>query len=180
MSDPRQLRILCSVLALLLGFGPVASAWAVTIYSYIDDHGDLVYTDDAGTIPDKFRSKVRSEERPDPVPPAPSALQSVQRTLQKKAKEWGWKIPSFEMDGFTPTQSRILTYAGGIAIVLIGCMFLSKSQLLRLLSLCLLIVLGIGTPVLLYVNDGGPMDTMKAKAAAAGQAQRDRLHSLTQ
>jgi hypothetical protein len=182
MSDPRPLRILSSVLAcalLLVGLGPLASVYAVTIYSYIDDRGDLVYTDNAGTIPEKFRSRVRSQERPDPVLPAPSAVQSVQRTLQKKANDWGWKMPSIEMDGSTPTQSRILTYAGGIAVVLLVCMYLSKSPFVRLLSVCLLLVLGIGTPVLLYVQDGGAMEKMKDKAATAGQAQHERLQSVT-
>jgi hypothetical protein len=59
-------------------------------------------------------------------------------------------------------------------------MYLSKSQLMRMLGFCLLIALGIGTPVLMYVSDGGPMDTMKTRATAAGQAQQDRLQRLPQ
>jgi hypothetical protein len=163
---------------LLLGFGHVPCASAVTIYSYIDDQSNLVYTDAPETIPDKYRPRVKTHERPDPVTPVPSLWQSVQRGLHFKAKDGGWKLPSFAMEGFTPNQSRIFTYAGGIGVVLIGCMFLSKSQFVRLLSLCLLLVLGIATPVLLYVNDGGPMDVMKKKAMTAGQAQQDRLQQM--
>ena len=44
-----------------------------------------------------------------------------------------------------------------------------------LLGFCLLVVLGIGTPVLIYVSNDGPMDRMKKKAVASGQAQQDRL-----
>jgi hypothetical protein len=52
--------------------------------------------------------------------------------------------------------------------------------MIRLLALGLLIVLGIGTPVLMYTSDGGPMDSMKKKAAASGQAQQDRLQQVPQ
>jgi hypothetical protein len=30
----------------------------------------------------------------------------------------------------------------------------------------------------MYVSDGGPMDTMKKKATASGQAQHERLNQL--
>jgi hypothetical protein len=63
-------------------------------------------------------------------------------------------------------------------VVLILVMYLSQSQLVRMLGFCLLIVVGIATPVLMYVNDGGPMDAMKKKATAAGQAQQDRLQQV--
>ena len=67
-----------------------------------------------------------------------------------------------------------------VAALLIAVMLLSKSQFLRLLSFCLLIVLGIGTPVLLYVSDGGPAEVMKNKASKVGQAQQDRLQQAAQ
>jgi hypothetical protein len=57
-------------------------------------------------------------------------------------------------------------------------MYLSKSQLIRMLGFGLLIVIGIGVPVLMYVSDGGPMDRMKQKSITAGQAQQDRLDQV--
>jgi hypothetical protein len=57
-------------------------------------------------------------------------------------------------------------------------MYLSKSQLTRMLGLCLLMVIGIGAPVLIYVSDSGPMDVMKKKAASSGQVQQDRLQQV--
>jgi hypothetical protein len=181
MSHPVWNRILSCLIAcpLLLGSG-VSSVRAVTMYSYIDDQGNMVATDAVDTIPDKYRSRVKSHERPDPVTPTPSFLHAVQRTVQNTVKNWGWKMPSFQMDGLTAQQSNILTYAGGIAALLIAVMLLSKSQFLRLLSFCLLIVLGIGTPVLLYVSDGGPAEVMKNKASKVGQAQQDRLQQAAQ
>ncbi len=89
-------------------------------------------------------------------------------------------MPSFHIDigDFSPAQSKILTYAGAAAVVLLLMMYLSKSQLTRMLGFCLLIVVGIGAPLLIYVSDSGPMDTMKKKAVASGQAQQDRLQQV--
>jgi hypothetical protein len=173
--------LICLSLGPLLLFAPAggSTVWAMTIYSYIDDQGNMVSTDSLDTIPDKYRPRVKSHERPDPVTSRPSFLQAAQRTVHNTVKDWGWKMPSFRVDGLTPQQSRILTYAGGIAILLIGVMLLAKSQFVRLLGFCLLIVLGIGTPVFLYISDGGTLDVMKSKAVKAGQAQQDRLQQVS-
>jgi hypothetical protein len=84
------------------------------------------------------------------------------------------------MDGLSAAQSQILTYAGAAAIVLLVIMYLSKSQMVRMLGFSLLIVVGIGAPVLMYVSDGGPMEVMKSKAAHTGQVQQERLQQAPQ
>jgi hypothetical protein len=164
-----------------LAVGTFGLVWAETIYSYIDDQGNPVYTNTPETIPDKYRAKVKMFERLDSVAPAPSVLESVRQTVTQQAKNLGDQAPSyFGIDGLNPTQSKILTYAGAAGLVLVLMMYLSKSQLVRMLGFSLLIVLGIGAPVLMYVSDGGPMDTMKKKASASGQAQHERLNQLPQ
>lgn len=169
--------ILLIGLCIVLGEGGCAEVWATTIYSYIDDRGNLVYTDSSETIPEKYRAKVKTHEQADSVSKSPSMMQSMQQTIKERVKNYGWSMPSFHfaMEGLTPAQSKIVTYAGAAAVVLLLMMYLSTSQLMRMLGLCLLIVLGIGAPVLIYVSDSGPMDTMKKKAVASGQAQHDRL-----
>lgn len=149
--------------------------YGATIYSYVDDRGNPVYTDTLETIPQQYRAKVRTHERPDSKPP--SMLESVQHNVQERAKQFDLTLPSLQLhfDGLNPGQSRILTYAGGAVVVLLAVIHLSKSQLVRLLGFCLLIAIGIGVPVLMYVSDGGPMDVMKQKAGAAGQAQQNRI-----
>lgn len=165
-------------LCVVLEQGLSVEAWASTMYSYIDDQGNLVYTDALETIPQKYRAKVKTHERPDAVTKPPSTLQSVQETIKTQAKHLGWEMPLGHLDvaGLSPGQSKIMTEAGMAAIVLLLIMFLSKnSPMVRLLALGLLIVLGIGTPVLMYTSDGGAMDQMKEKAVAAGHAQQNRL-----
>jgi hypothetical protein len=170
---------LCLIVGVLaVGQWEAVAARAATVYSYIDDQGNPVFTDSPETIPEKYRAKVKTHERPDPVSKTPSMMQSVEQKVKEQAKSFGWEMPSFG-SGMKPlnlTQSPILTYAGIAAIVLLLIMYFSKnSPMIRLLALGLLIILGIGTPVLVYTSDGGPMDIMKKKAVASGQAQQDRL-----
>ncbi len=178
MMVKRYCRALFMCLCVLLAQGYSGEAWATTIYSYIDEQGSLVYTDTLETIPQKYRAKVKTHEQPDAVTKPPSALQSVQEKVKAQAKSFGLEMPSGHLDlaGLAPEQSKIVTQAGIAAVVLLLIMFFSKnSPMVRLLALGLLIVLGIGIPVLMYTSDGGPMDRMKEKAVAAGQTQQNRL-----
>jgi len=168
--------------ATMLGLGSFTGVRAETTYSYIDDQGNPVFTNALETIPQKYRSRVKTHERADSVADAPSVMDSVRQTVESQAKSLGAKAPAFQLsvEGLSPAQSKIFTYAGAAAIVLLLIMYLSKkSPMLRLLALGLLIVLGLGAPVLMYVSDGGSMDVMKKKATASGQAQHDRLNQVT-
>jgi len=172
----------CLVVGVLaIGQWCAVAAGAATVYSYIDDQGNPVFTDSPETIPEQYRAKVKTHERPDPVPKTPSMMQSVQQKVKEQAESFGRKMPPFQsgMKPLSLTQSPILTYVGIAAIILLLIMYVSKnSPMIRLLALGLLIVLGIGTPVLLYTSDNGPMDSMKKKAIASGQAQQDRLQQV--
>ena len=158
---------------------------AETIYSYLDDQGNLHATDSPGTIPEKYRAKVQTHEQADPTVTPPSKFDTMKRTVSETVQGLGVTLPamqlprmqvgSIEFSGNNPTQSRILTYAGAAALVLLIMMYLSKSAMVRLLAIGLLMVLAIGTPLLLYVSKDGPADILKQKAVAAGQAQQDRL-----
>jgi hypothetical protein len=170
--------IVCALTVWQLG---AVRAHATTVYSYIDDQGNPVFTDSPETIPDKYRGKVKTHERPDSVKKSPSMVDTVRDTVKEQVKGFGFQVPSVDMKHFSWTESPILTYAGIAAIVLLLIMYLSKnSPMIRLLAMGLLIVLAIGTPVLMYTSDGGPMDTLKKKAAASGQAQQDRLQQAQQ
>lgn len=180
----RRIVSFCLIVAILVvwRWGAV-EAQAATVYSYIDDQGNPVFTDSPETIPEKYRAKVKTHERPDSVQKSPSVVDKVRDTVKEQAKSFGFQVPSVQIDmkNFSSAQSPILTYAGIAAIVLLCIMYFSKnSPMIRLLAMGLLIVLAIGTPVLMYTSDGGPMDNMKKKATASGQAQQDRLQQVPQ
>lgn len=177
-------------------------AHATTIYSYIDEQGNPRFSDSMENIPEKYRAKVKTHEQATPQERSPSAFDSVKAivlppivTVKQKVTELlqGFGIarpsastkiqsvpstaPSSDMNS---SQSQIVNYAGTAAVVLLLLMYFSKSQLMRLLALCLLVTLGVATPVLLYVSDDGPMTSMKGRATAVGQAQQDRLKQVGQ
>ena len=186
---------------LLLGIDPHPfQAHATTIYSYIDEQGNPRFSDSMENIPEKYRAKVKTHEQATPRERPPSAFDSVKAivlppiaTVKQKVTELLQRLgiarpsastktasvpstaPSSDMNA---SQSQIVNYAGAAAVVLLVLMYLSKSQLVRLLALCLLVTLGVATPILLYVSDDGPMTSMKGRATAVGQAQQDRLKQV--
>ncbi len=164
--------------AVWLGQGSLNDVLATTIYSYIDDFGDPVYTDDPESIPWKYRARAKAHER-DPDSTRSSVMDSVQRTVNEQAKSYGFEVSWLKR--FSPSRVGLLPYAGGVAFLLLVMMYLCKnSPLLRLMAFGLLIILGITTPVLMYTSDGGPMDIMKDKAIEAEQAQENRLQQIPQ
>lgn len=178
---------------------PLFQAQATTIYSYIDEQGNPRFSDSMENIPEKYRAKVKTHEQATPQERPQSVLDSVRAVVSPTAivsfkqkvaeffQAFGIAFPSTSTKtGATPSpssdvnssQSRILNVAGVAAVVLLLVMYFSKSQLMRLLGLCLLVTLGVATPILLYVSDDGPMTNMKGRATAVGQAQQDRLKQV--
>jgi len=186
---------------LLLGIDPHPfQAHATTIYSYIDEQGNPRFSDSMENIPEKYRAKVKTHEQATPQERPPSAFDSVKAivlppiaTVKQKVTELLQSLGIARPSASTKTasvpstasssdmnasQSQIVNYAGAAAVVLLVLMYLSKSQLVRLLALCLLVTLGVAAPILLYVSDDGPMTSMKGRATAVGQAQQDRLKQV--
>jgi hypothetical protein len=150
---------------------------ATTMYSYIDEQGTPVITDDLNTIPERYRAKVKTT---DMTPTAPQRT-STAGTIHDRVTNWGRQLRDMVsgavpiISGLSPSQSQILTYAGLAAVVLLVAMNLSKGQMIRLLATWCLVMLAIGTPVLLYISDDGPADVMKSKAAEIQGKQAERL-----
>ena len=148
------------VVCLLLGLAAAVPCWqgcdvqAKTIYSYIDEQGNPVFTDAPETIPQRYRAKVKTHEQRTDEQPV-SLSQSVERRLRGQIRTIRSLLPTFRtgMYGLGPRQSEIVTYAGLATVVLLMMMYLAKGQFTRLLGLGLLVLLGFAVPVLLYVTD---------------------------
>jgi len=150
---------------------------ATTMYSYIDEQGTPVITDDLNTIPERYRAKVKTT---DLTPTAPQRT-STAGAIHDRVTKWGRELRNMvtggapNISGLSASQSQILTYAGLAAVVLLAAMKLSKGQMVRLLATWCLLMLALGTPVLLYISDDGPANVMKTKAAAIQGKQEERL-----
>ena len=155
-------------------------ASATTIYSYIDEQGTPVMTDNFNTIPEKYRAKVKTTEQ------AATASQrtSTAGTIHDGVSNFGRQLRGMvsgaapNISGLSPSQSEILTYAGLAAIVLLVAMNVIKGPFIRLLALGCLIMLGLGTPILMYVSNDGPMDVMKNKASQVEKKHQDRAQQI--
>src|SRR6267378_4341684 len=144
---------------------PLASneALATTMYSYIDEQGTPVITDNFSTIPEQYRARVKTTEQISTAPQSTATGGSINERLSHFGSQLRAMVSGAapNISGLSPSQSEILTYAGLAAIVLLVAMNLSKGQMVRLLALWCLIMLGLATPVLMYVSKDGPMDMMK-------------------
>jgi hypothetical protein len=161
---------------------PLASieASATTMYSYIDEQGTPVMTDNFNTIPERYRARVKTTEQIATT----SQRTSTASTINERVSNFGRQLRDMvsgaapNISGLSHSQSEILTYAGLAAIVLLVAMNVMKGQFIRLLALGCLIILGLATPVLMYVSDDGPMDVMKKKASQVEKKHQDRVQQI--
>jgi hypothetical protein len=155
-------------------------AAAETLYSYIDEQGTPVLTDDYNRIPERYRAKVKTTERSVSPPAQTTPLGTIHHTVTSWGKRITGAIPGFapEISGLSPAHSKILTSAGVVGFICVIAMYLSRSQVIKFLSIWILILTGIVTPVLLYTAQGGASDVMKAKATEAAKKQEDRLQQV--
>ena len=172
--------LLAMVSGLLMPLTSSMEAGATTMYSYIDDQGTPVVTDNFNAIPERYRAKVKTTEQ------TSSASQgaSTAGAIHERVTSWQKRVTDMashavpNISGLSASQSTILTYAGVAAIILVIAMYMSKGQSIRLLALWCLIMLGLATPVLLYVSKDGPMDSMKNKAAQVEKQHQDRVRQI--
>jgi len=152
-------------------------ALATTMYSYVDEQGTPVITDNCNTIPERYRARVRTTDQ---ISTAPQTAGTIQERLLNLGGQLRDMVSGAapNISGLSPSQSEILTYAGLAAIVLLVAMNVSKGQLIRLLALWCLIMLGLATPILMYVSNDGPMDVMKSKAAQIEKQRQDRTQQI--
>jgi hypothetical protein len=149
---------------------------ATTIYSYIDDRGTPVMTDNFENIPERYRAKVRVTEQA----PKGTVDHSVAVDLQQKMAGWtnnigadfGKFIPT--MFGFTHYQSQVLTIGGIAAVICLLARFFG-GQVTRFLSLWCLIMLGLSVPALFFTSRDAPLDRLSGQAGAIQEKQQDRL-----
>ena len=172
--------LLAVMSGLLMPLTSSMEAGATTMYSYIDDQGTPVITDNFNAIPERYRAKVKTTEQTSNVPQGTSTAGTIHERVTKLGRQFtdmaSNSVPN--ISGLSASQSTILTYAGVAAIVLFIAMYMSNGQSIRLLALWCLIMLGLATPVLMYVSKDGPMDVIQKQAAQTEKKHQDRLQQI--
>jgi hypothetical protein len=143
------------------------SADAKPLYSYTDEKGTRIITDNYDQIPASYRAKVTTVEQE-----ADGPVGEIERVgdLVSSAKGFVVAVP-----GMSFQQSRIITYAALFGLLCLVAMNVSRSEAIRALALWCLVLTGICAPVLVYIADDGAAAVMKNKAAEIQQKQQDRL-----
>ena len=181
-----QRQLILAIWLMAVGSGLAMSlasieALATTMYSNIDEQGTPVITDNLDTIPERYRARVKTTEQ---ISSAPQGT-SIAGTIHERVSNVGGQLRDMasgavpNISGLSSSQSETLTYAGLAAIVLFAIMYMSNSQgMVRLLAMWCLIMLGLGTPIVMYLSKDGPMDVMKNKAAQVEKQHQDRVRQI--
>lgn len=153
------------------------STSATTIYSYIDERGTPVLTDNFENIPERYRAKVRVTEQAPKSTSDHSAAVKLQQKMTELVQSTDGRISNFapSISGVTQYQSHILTYGGIVAVVCFLARLLMRSQVAKFLSLWCLIMLGLVVPALFFTSQDGPLDRLRGQAGKIQEKQQEHL-----
>ncbi|MEO5955599.1 MAG: hypothetical protein ABIR36_07920 [Nitrospiraceae bacterium] len=153
---------------------------ATIIYSYIDERGTAVMTDNYETIPERYRAKVQATEHA----PQVAINHSMAARLQQAVSDWaqvaraqfGTFTPS--ISGLTPYQSHVLSVGGLIGVMCLLARLFVRSQVVRFLALWCLVMLGLTVPALLFTSQDSALDLFTGRKVKVQEKQQDRLQNL--
>ncbi|HKT33851.1 MAG TPA: hypothetical protein VJR03_03395 [Nitrospira sp.] len=166
LSPLRHLVIGVFLLA-LFEWAAVSAVDAKPLYSYTDEKGTRIITDNYYKIPPSYRAKVTTVEQE-----GDGYVGEIERVGEFVGSAKGFVVP---VPGMSLQQSKIITYAALFALLCVLAMNFSRSEVIRALALWSLVLTGICAPVLVYTADDGAAAIMKKKAAEIQQKQQDRL-----
>ena len=152
-------------------------AFATTIYSYIDERGTAVLTDNFESIPERYRAKVRVTEQTLTGTSKHSAAVQLQQKMTDLAHNTDEMLGSFNpsISGFTHYQSRVLSFGGIAAVFCLLARLFVKGQTFRFLSLWALIMLGLTVPALFFTSQDAPLDRLSGQAGKIQDKQQEHL-----
>ena len=155
-------------------------ASATIIYSYIDERGTAVMTDNYETIPERYRAKVQATEHA----PQVAINHSMAARLQQSVSDWA-QIARAQFDAFTPSisgltpyQSHVFSVGGLIGVMCLLARLFVRSQVVHFLSLWCLIMLGLTVPALLFTSQDSALDLFTGRKVKVQEKQQDRLQNL--
>lgn len=156
------------------------SVSATIIYSYIDERGTAVMTDNYETIPERYRAKVQATDHA----PLVATNHSTAVRLQQSVSDWA-QVARAQLGTFAPSisglssyQSQVLTVGGLVGVMCLLARLFARSQAIRFLSLWCLVMLGLTVPILLFTSQDSALDLFTGRAVKAQEQQQDRLQRL--
>ena len=176
--------VVASLLLLWFGCfmaGPIENAWAAT-YTYVDDKGTVVFTDNKDNIPARYRARVRVLEEGESkkgggglIEKGTAAVEQVTGKITGTASQSPITIP-----GLSPYQSKVLSLACVAAVLMAGTMLLSGNPAVRFLMRWLLVLLAIGTTATMFFSEGGLAQKATGAAKELERTQQQKSQQLQQ
>ena len=159
--------------------GPIETAWATT-YTYVDDKGTVVFTDNKDSIPARYRARVKVLEEGESkkgagglIEKGATAVEQVTGRITDTASWFPITIP-----GLSPDQSGVLSLAFVAAALMAGTMLLSGNPAVRFLMRWLLVLLAIGTTARMYFSEESPLQKTKGAAQKLEQTQQQKSQQI--
>ena len=180
--------VVASLLLLWFGCfmaGPIENAWAAT-YTYVDDKGTVVFTDNKDNIPARYRARVKVlEERESAkgggglIEKGATAVEQVTAKVTGKITDTASQSP-ITIPGLSPYQSRVLSLACVAAVLMAGTMLLSGNPAVRFLMRWLLVLLAIGTTATMFFSEGGLAQKATGTAKELERTQQQKSQQIQQ
>lgn len=155
-------------------------ASATIIYSYIDERGTAVMTDNYESIPERYRAKVQTTEHAPQVATNHSTAVRLQQSVSDWAQTARAQLDTFtpSISGLTPYQSHVLSVGGLVGVMCLLARLFVRSQVVRFLSLWCLVMLGLTVPALLATSQDSALDLFTGRKVKVQEKQQDRLQNL--
>lgn len=148
--------------------------WAKPLYSYRDEQGANVITDNYERIPEQYRTKVTTvEQETDRASQSGGITRGVGGFLKEADNRIG--SATISVPGMSHYQSHALTITGSLALLCFVIRGFSRSQVVRFLTLWGLVMLGLVTPVFIYFSQDGPLDILRGQASHIQTKQSEHL-----
>jgi hypothetical protein len=148
--------------------------FAKPLFSYRDDRGTNVITDNYDHIPMQYRAKVITiEQESDSPNQSGKSPHGVMGLLKGADNRIGGA--TIDVPGLTSYQSHALTLTGSLALFCFVLRQFSNSQALRFLALWGLIMLGLVTPPFIFLSQDGALDVLRGGASKIQTKQLDHL-----
>ena len=148
--------------------------FAKPLYSYRDEQGMNVITDNYDRIPEQYRKKVTTvEQETDWASQSGGISRGVAGFLKGADNRIG--NATINVPGLSPYQSHTLTITGSLALLCLVLRGFSRSQVIRFLTLWGLVMLGIVTPIFIYFSQDSPLDILRGEASHIQTKQSEHL-----
>jgi Domain of unknown function (DUF4124) len=160
-------------LMLALYMATALSQGQAETYSYVDDQGTVVFTDNPKTIAPRYRQRAKIvQQASTPEASTVTSMITLDRLPLKDVTK------HFTVADLTPDQSRTLVVGFCAGIVMFAVMMLTGSPAVRLLMRWLLILLAIGTTASIYFSNDPVTAKTTTRAKELEQVQQDKARQL--